>query len=400
MSAIIAMTDRLVVTSGGWAARVWSSQAAVLGFLLLAVFSLCVFAIGYFIPKADWDILAYVASAYQEPGMSAFEVHRHAYETVRHAVSEGDFLMLTEDRQYRIRQYADPDAFMSMLGFYKVKWLYIQSISWLSVFTDPMNALRLISSLSGAAIGGLSIAWLWRYRALHLAPLALSVMMLAGVGYITRVGAPDALSAALFVAGMFAFMRKREMSTAILLFLAFLARPDHIAFFGVLFVVSIFLRSFSWGALAAFVVSAIAYVPITQAAGHPGWWVQMWFTHVEYVGTLEGFHPAFSIAMYFQMLARAVVRSLIEHHWAAVMIIGCAIWWQMIQHHVAMARRETVVLTATVLAILAKFIVFPTHETRFYAAYLVVFGLILVCAAARVRFELPQKQDNAGAENA
>ena len=113
----------------------------------------------------------------------------------------------------------------------------------------------------------------------------------------------------------------------------------------------------------------------------------MWFTHVEYVGTLEGFDPPMSLIAYAKMVVRVLVRSVIEEGWLAVLIVAVAAWWQMLQHRVPLTRREHTLLAATVLAIAAKFVVFPLHQDRFYAAYLVVFCLTLIGAMANVRFE-------------
>ena len=86
-------------------------------------------------------------SARDTPATSAGELHAFAFDTVREATKAGQFTVLTEDRDYRIRQYADPAAFATMLGFYKVKWLYIEAIRQMSAFTDPLTAIRLISAM-------------------------------------------------------------------------------------------------------------------------------------------------------------------------------------------------------------------------------------------------------------
>lgn len=395
MNALIASVDRLVVSSGGWAGRLWSSRAASLGLVLLLGFSLAIAAVGYFVPKTNWDIFAYLASAHETAESTPQELHDFAYGTVRKAIPSGEFTVLTQDRDYRIRQYEDPDAFVTMLGFYRVKWLYIETIRVLSERMNALDAIRLISAVSALAVGLLAIAWLWSRQALHMAPLAIAGLMLSGYGEVARLGTPDGLSAVFFAAGMLAFLHRREALTALLLFIAFLARPDHVAFIGVLFVVSIFMRCFSWGAVAAFVASIIAYVPITHAAGHPGWWVQMWFTHIEYVGTLAGFDPPFTVAAYLECLIKALVRSVVENEWLAVLILGAAAWWQMLQHRVGLTQRENAILAATLLAVAAKFVVFPLFETRFYFAYLLVFSLTLVGALGRVRFALPQDRSMA-----
>jgi hypothetical protein len=389
MGAFVTMTDRIVLASGERAAGFWSARAALFGFLLLLGFTSVVAAVGYAFPKTNWDILAYLASAHEAPGMSAADLHTFAYDEVRKATTPGEFTVLTGDRDYRVRQYDDPAAFSSMLGFYKVKWLYVEAIRQLSAFTGSLTAIRLISALSAAAIGGLAITWLWSRSALHLAPLAVAALMFSGFGAVARLGTPDAFSAVFLVAGILAFVHKREALTAILLFLAFLARPDHAAYLGVLFAVTLLLRTFSWGVLAAFACAVVAYVPITQAAGHPGWWVQFWFTNVEYVGTLQGFDPAFSLTVYLSAFMRILVRAAVEHVWIAMLIAGGAVWWQMLRYRIAIGRRETAILATTFLAIAAKFAVLPLWDTRFYFAYLTVFALALIGPLSGLRFQLP-----------
>lgn len=381
-----------ILATGEWLARHLAPFAGMLGLGLLLALVATIAAAAWAFPIHNWDMFAYLAAAHEAPGISVEALHRHAYEAVRLNVPAGDFIVLTQDRDYRVRQYADPEAFFTMLGFYRVKFLYVELLGWLSGFLDPYVALRLLSVVPAALMGGLVIWWMARERALHLAPLVVALLLVAEYGVSAREGTPDALSAMLFVAAMLAFMAKREVLVAILLFVAFLARPDHAAYIGVLWFVSVFTRSFSWGAFVAFVAAAIVYVPMTQAGGHPGWWIHFWFTHVEFVPTLEGFDPDFSLTAYAYAVVRVIVRSLVEETWLAVLLIGCFAWWQMALRGIALSRREATVLVATVLAIGAKMVVFPLHETRFHLPYLIVFGLALICALRDLRF-LPGSGD-------
>ena len=52
-------------------------------------------------------------------------------------------------------------------------------------------------------------------------------------------------------------------------------------------------------------------------------------------------------------------------------------------------RRESVILVATLLAVAAKFAVFPLFDNRFHFAYLLVFCLTLVGALGQLRFRIP-----------
>jgi hypothetical protein len=384
-----------ILATGEWLARRLAPFASPLGVMLLLALTATITAAGWVFPIYNWDMFAYLAAAHEAPGISVEALHRHAYETVRLNAPAGDFIVLTQDRDYRVRQYADPEAFFTMLGFYRVKLLYVEALRWLSSVTDAYTALRLLSVVPVALTGGLVIWWLARERALHLAPLAMALLLACEFGERARSGTPDALSIMLFVVAMLAFMAKREALVAILLFTAFLARPDHLAYIGVLWFVSVFTRSFSWGATVAFFAGLVAYVPMTQAGGHPGWWIHFWFTHVEFVPTLEGFDPDFSLTVYAYALVRVVVRSMVEETWLAVLVLGCFAWWQMTLRGIALSRRETTVLVATLLAIGAKMVVFPLHETRFHLPYLIVFGLVLICALRDLRF-LPGNRDVSG----
>ena len=92
--------------------------AAVAGALLLILYTATVCAVAVAFPDANWDMIAYVASILEQPGIDPASLHAQTYDMVRQKVSDGQYLVLTEDRPYRIRQADDPVAFLSMLGFY------------------------------------------------------------------------------------------------------------------------------------------------------------------------------------------------------------------------------------------------------------------------------------------
>lgn len=369
-----------------------TSLAARLGLLVVLGFAAAVAVGAHLFPIFNWDILAYLASAYDAPNLNPEDVHSHAYETVRRAAPESEFLLLTglgDGNSYRIRQYTDPDAFITMLSLYKVKWLYVQVVAWLSNFTDPLVAIRLISSVSSVALCVVAAGWLALRNALHLGPLAVASLILLGITGLARSGTPDVLSAALVVAGMLAVLHRVEVIAAPLLFAAFLVRPDNIVYIGMLAGVFIVMRSVSWGTVAALAAATVAYVPISNAPGYPGWWAHLWFTRVEYVETLEGFAPDFSPVVYLHSLAEATTRAAIGEPWPAVLVVGCAVWWQFVQNRIPITRRESAVLWTTLLAVAAKLLVFPVDHTRFYMGYVVVFCLVLLGAAGSVRWEPP-----------
>lgn len=356
---------------------------ATAGVLIVALYTLTVCAVALVFPVANWDMIAYVAGVLEGAGTPAAQVHAQAYELVQQNTSAGEFLVLTADRPYRIAQYADANAFTSMLGFYRVKLAYIEVAQLMSPLLGPVGALRVISAVSAVAVGAMTMLWLIDQKCLAVAPLAVIALILTGFGDIARQATPDLFSALFVVAGMLLYVKGRDIAGGLALLLAILVRPDHLALVGVLMVASIVIRPVSKGAIGAFVLGLLAYVAISRSADHPGWWIQFWFTNIEYVPTLEGFDPAFSLIAYGKAVVQTVVRTVVEERWLAVLALMIFLAALMLRKNFDFTRRESVALSTILLTIPAKFVILPLYPDRFYFAYLIAFGLILVTIYGR-----------------
>lgn len=359
------------------------TPGAIAGALVIVLFTLTVAAVALVFPTANWDMIAYVAGVLEGAGSSAAQSHAQAYDLVRQSTSPGEFLVLTADRPYRIAQYADADAFASMLGFYRVKLLYIEVAQALSPWFGPVGALRVISALSAVAVGAMTLLWLMDQKSLAVAPLAVIALILTGFGDVARQATPDLFSAVFVVAGMLLYVKGRDIAGGVALLVAILIRPDHLALVGVLMVASIAIRPVSKGAIGAFVLGLLAYVVISRGADHPGWWVQFWFTNIEYVPTLEGFDPAFSLVAYGKAFVQTLVRSLVEERWLAVLALMVFLTALLLRRNFDFTRRESVALSTILLTIPAKFVILPLYPDRFYFAYLIAYALLLVTIYGR-----------------
>lgn len=374
--------------------------AALAGAVLLVLYTMTVCAVAVTFPLAHWDMLAYVAIILEPLGYDATQLHAQTYDLIRQSTSDGEFLVLTEDRPYRIRQFADPEAFGSMLGFYRVKMLYVETLQFLARWLDPVDALRFLSTLSAAIFGALTLVWLIGRRIVAYAPLAIVLLMLCGFGDVARAATPDLYSAVFLVAGVMLYLSGRDWFAGALLFLAVLVRSDHLALVGVLMVVSIAVRPVSWGTVAAFLFGLVAYVVISRAAGHPGWWIQLYFSHIEYVPTLVGFDPAPSLSDYLTAQVKTVVRSVVEKEWLAILLTLVFLLALMLRWNYRFERREAIVLTAILVAIPAKFVLMPVHEDRLYFAYLAALGLTMLGVFARQTVPIFASEPAPGADTA
>lgn len=380
--------DRIALSALRGLAHRAGSRADTLGALLLLLFAAVVTATAVFFPITEWDVIAYVATVLERTISDPVLLHDQAYQLVREAVQPGRFLVLTADRPYRVAQFADPAAFHTMLGFYRVKWLYIETIALLSRFMTPVEAIHALAAASAAGVGLTVLAWLALARRLCWAPLAIAALVVAGFGALARLGTPDMFATLFFLVGVVGYLWKREAIVALALFAAFLVRPDHLAFVGVFMVVTLWMGQRSIGAIVAFAAAFAAYWPLTAATGHPSWWVQFWFTNVEYVPTLEGFDPDFSLLVYLKALAQVSVRAMVEDAWPGLAIACIAGWIVLEVRGTGPRPRERALIVALLLTMAAKFVILPMHDTRFNFAYVAALALALVTSLPDLRTAL------------
>jgi hypothetical protein len=360
----------------------FSTRANMLGSVLVVVYCSIIAIIALCFPLANWDMIPYTALAQATPGQDMLSIHSAAYDTVRLAVSPGDFLQLTEDRRYRIAQYASSDAFATMLPMYEVKWLYVEAVRVVSGFMGVIQAERVINSAAMIAIGLMISFWLNANRALVFAPIVIAGLALCDIGTVARITTPDMLAGAFVLAAIIALQRKQAVIAAVVLAAAVATRPDHVLLAGCLAVALMFTNRDWRGAALMLVPSLAAFVFVSNVENYPGWWTHVYLTQIEYVPTLEGFHPDFSLATYIFAVVKAGSRAIAEEGWPVLlMMIGLGSGWVMIKIE-NVSRRDMTLTIALMVAVVAKFMIFPINEGRFHFAYLVPALLLLVAVWA------------------
>lgn len=378
------------------ACRIYGSLRNVLGAAVFCMFIAMTAAVVHVYPLSNWDMFAYTASVLEADVPDAGERHRQSYALVKENVSEGEYLTLTQDRTYRIRQAQDPDAFATMLGFYRLKILYVETAKFLSAYMDPVKALRMVSLISAIAAGGVLLVWMARTGTLAYGPVVVALLVGSAFGEAAQLLSPDLYATVfLFLAALF-YLERFDLPAALSLVAAFLVRPDHLAFIGVFFVFAAIYGPARWSMTACFAVCFAIYLWLTKGSDHPGWWIHMWFTHVEYVPTLKNFEPPFSVVTYIQMLVRSTVRSLMSQTWLALLFAQVLFFARCIKP-AELDERSKVLLYAVFASICAKYLVFPHFETRFYLPYLMIIGMILLVGWHRRQLDTGEAKSQANA---
>lgn len=363
----------------GWIVALIARNAVTVGAVLFIGFVGLACLASAKLPRANWDLLPYVAASAEARIPDPVALHLYAYDSVRTAVDADGFDKIVNGDAYRRYQYDNPSAFVSMLPMYRVKALYVSLVSKLAPFTGgEIAAIRLISLLSTLATGLCVGLWLYRERAFAFSPLAIGALMISGYPEIGRLGSPDAMFMALLTFGLYALTQKREAVPALALFLAFLVRSDTIAFLGILAALFVMFRQMSLAAFVAFVAAVIAYSTLSHGAGHPGWWTHFWFSNVSQVLTMEGFHPDFSLSVYLRAVISGLVRSATEQAWPGLLVVLISAWAFLRTVLGRVDLRMEIIFLALVGGVIARFILFPLPDARVHGAYLTPLLLVLL----------------------
>lgn len=376
-----------------WLIAFWFRNGTWLGLLSLVAFAVVTLVMARVRPVYSWDTLAYVAASARGTLSTAADLHAYAYDTLRNAATPEGFAALAEGDAYRLRQYTDPDAFVSMLGMYEVKWFYIKLLTVLTPVTGVYEAGFVINIFAMILMTGSMAVWLRSAGMLAYAPLLVCLVFALQFPSFGMMHTPDFLATSFLLAAVLAMDRNWTWSGCVLLLFAVLTRPDQFALVGVLMVAAWFWRDRSQLAfVAAFVLCAAAYA-LTGASGDSvGWWPHVWFSTYHMQETMAGFEPAFSLKVYLVAFGYNLFRSLFQNTWLAFYGLAVGLCILMYVRGLLTASRRQVLVFALMLCIPAKYAVFPLHDARIYFGLLL---LVFMLTAAELFRQTPPVKDHA-----
>lgn len=367
------MTERLVT---------WVAGAGFALFIALLA------AVPFLHPEYNWDMAPYLAVAMEEEIPDPVALHEKVWGMMKAGASADQFHQLTTANGYNRAQYAEPLLFQSQLVFYRVKIAYTTLIRELGPVIGYVETTQWINALSVLVIGAVLMLWLRREKMMQSALVLAPVMLLGGFLTMAQLAMPDLLGTAILILGVYLVRSGRDWWAVPFLFAAFLVRTDMIIFLFALLLATMAFGGRVLPALTAFVLAAAAYGPISDGAGHPGWWAHYYFTNVEIQNDMRGFQPDFSVKDYVEGFVRGITSSFRWHHWLtlfALLIFG----WLATLRAGRMPRFGVLptLFAAQVLCVAGKFAVFPLPESRVYFAYVLVMAVLLL-EAWKPRFDL------------
>ena len=347
-------------------------------------------------PAYNWDMLGYMALALEWQEDDPLELHRTTYELARDELPREAFgsLLVGFPREPRAR---DPEAFHEHIAFYRSRVLYTGLVFALHKLGAPLSAATWWISLASAGLLAL-LTLMWAARYVPLPWAALGSAGLVSVPWFFQIASfstPDALSAFLTCATVYALVVPRSLRWSAALSLALLlTRPDALILIGFLVASVYFLdrsesRPTPGLALLWLAGAAAVYWGVQSFGGAYGWWPLVWISFVQKELRPSELPTAPNFGQYWIILKRELQGSLgslalLHAGWAALglglasRLTGDVRGW-------AVNSRARAVLIALLGAFATRYLLFPKFWDRLWAPFYVLVPLLALSMLAEAR---------------
>lgn len=369
-----------VATSGG--------AAGALGLGVLALYAAFLLLQATLSPRWQWDVLAYVGCALESRARDPVHLAEWTYAEVRAAVGDECFAELREGLPYRREVAGDPESFRQQLGFYRGRVLFVGAMRALGALgVAPAKAAVAVSALAAVLCALLLFRWL--SPAIGGPAAAIATCLLGNAAGLPAVAAsptPDALAAALVLAGLLAlFDRGRPWLAWTLFALAVATRADAVFVAGAALVAEAFWATANSGARRRRVLRAalasgalLALVlAIQRLSGAPPYRVLLRHTFLGYLARPEE-ASGVGWAEWGGYLARSLPQ-FSEPRLALVLLLGGLGW---LAGRASLGARAAALPAAVVLALFARYAVFPALWERLLVPHTLAAGVAAVSGLA------------------
>jgi hypothetical protein len=190
----------------------------------------------------NWDVIGYVASLYNQDGLSGEPLSRAVYANVLKEFGENDLCQLTAgasrsrhgscpveqvpDTSYRATVFNDPVSLEQQIPFYSIRVLYLLSIRIVDHFVHSYSSSAILVNAIYAALCVLAVAMLLDH--FHISPIYLpAIIFISRLGYLGRIGTPDALACLLSLLALLLLIKRSRWVFVVIAALP-LARTDFV----------------------------------------------------------------------------------------------------------------------------------------------------------------------------
>lgn len=295
----------------------------------------------------DFDRFVYEALV-----RSAGEPIGHIYAEVKHESPRAEASSVMDS----------PDHLAQLEPLYGIRPLYVRIVSIFSKGLSPQKAINAVSAGSLFLIA--LISYFYTRSFLYAGILSITPAIIT----LGRMGTPDALSTLMVGGGCLALLKNKTFPALVLLMMSIWVRTDNVlvvlALLGWLALDGKLPKSYA-AALAALALASVQY--INYFSGNYGWKVLL---HYSLVG---GRYPAkittgITLSQYAHAFA-SNAESLLPQL-APFLLLGVAAW--------KLRSPDRRILAPVALAAIARYLLFPSAEARYFAWACMICGLVFI----------------------
>ena len=356
--------------------------------LTICIYSFCLFlvaAYAYKHPLYNWDMLGYIALVIQKKDKDLTEIHQKTYASVKEAVPENDFVLLTAGNERRKKWAAFPNEFYNTLPFYAIKPLYVEAVNlfYKMGFSLPRSTV-LPSVISYIFIGSLLFYWLASWlKILSTLFISLLIMCSGSMISLAQLSTPDSLSAFLLLFSFYFIIEKPSLPWIFsLMALSVLARLDNIIPCAV--ILSFLFLSGKWQkkvqlkfylvALFAFIGLYLGITVITLKS-FEGWNSLFYPAFIRHLNLSGTEYAGFSLTAYGELLySRAITALLHSNVTLFFLFLALVLLPSGFRFRKFTFNQQFSFLLGAIIVL--RFILFPDLDDRFNMAYYLLFIII------------------------
>jgi hypothetical protein len=375
--------------AGGWVAsqraRLWVGLAFG---ACLALASLR----AYEYPEYSTDGFLYMANALAMSGASIPVIHDTVYRDAKAGIPAPGFNHLVGDdpseprseRESFRERAVNPYHFAEFLPCFAIRPIFNELIYVLhfNLGVGLLQATVLIPVVSYWLMGWVVWVWISRYTAVHWAAfLSLLLLLSPPLWDLARATSPDAMSLLVVLLGMYLSFEKRKLVPGMILLLASVFIRTDNALLVLVVLAFMYAAGFGIKLVDGIVLSAVAVasvVLINHFAGDYGWRVLYYRAFVGVPIAVGEITPRFGVRDYFAAL-RAGLSGALHEQYIPFFLMGV----------VSLLRRPPRAILAlvavTTFYAMARLIIFPDPEMRYFGPFFVAMGVALASSLQGMR---------------
>ena len=337
-------------------------------------------------PIANWDMVAYAASAESLDTSDVELIHSRVYGELKDRLSEDEFNTITADNSYRQAMYSDAEAFGEQIPFYSIRITFNTLLATLRDFgISVYDAGYWVSAIAYTV----ALLALWGSSNDRIHPVLQMFFPVMFYKYtmdleVTRQILAGSLASVWVVFMCVAYLRRSSLLLP-LIALSVFVRVDLIIFSGLLLLV-LFMTSERKKYLSLFscgLVLLASYLVVQQWAGNYGWSTLYYFA---IISDMLATNPSEYGKIGFSL--QEYINSLFHPGWVSRMYRVTALFatillvvWKMGGSIEEDNKRVCRITTVCMLYIVVHYLIFPQMYLRIFVGQnLMIFaGFAILC---------------------